>query len=116
MNAYIKTLLSDWKTYVMIISTVMMVFVDCQECDYLSAVWVVLAFALWCTNYILQIGITEYRRICDRYEELKSEAQVVMSIQAEIIKELTDKLDGRKDNADSGAGVVAEEALQAHEE
>ena len=100
----------------MIISTVMMVFVDCQDCDYLSAVWVILAFVLWCTNYILQIGITEYRRICNRYEELKSEAQVVMSIQAEIIKQLTDKLDGRKDNADSGAGVVAEEALQAHEE
>ena len=100
----------------MIISTVMMVFVDCQDCDYLSAVWVVLALALWCYNYILQIGLTEYRRTCNRYEELKSEAQVVMSIQAEIIKELTDKLDGRKDNADSGAGVVAEEALQAHEE
>lgn len=116
MNAYTKKLFSDWKTYVMIISTVMMVFVDCQDCDYLSAVWVVLAFALWCTNYILQIGITEYRRICNRYEELKSEAQVIMSIQAETIKELTDKLDGRKDNADSGAGVVAEEALQAHEE
>lgn len=100
----------------MIISTAMMVFVDCSDCDYLSAVWVVLAFAFWCANYILQIGITEYRRICDRHEELKSEAQVVMSIQAAIIKELTDKLDGRKDNADSGAGVVAEEALQAHEE
>lgn len=116
MNADIKKLFSDWKFYVMIISTIMMVFVDCSDCDYLSAVWVVLAFALWCTNYILQIGITEYRRICNRYEELKSEAQVVMSIQAEIIKVLTDKLDGRKDNADSGAGVVAEEALQAHEE
>ena len=116
MNAYTKKLFSDWKTYVMIISTVMMVFVDCSDCDYLSAVWVVLAFALWCANYILQIGITEYRRICNRYEELKSEAQVVMSIQAEIIKELTDKLDGRKDNAGSGSGVVAEEALQAHEE
>lgn len=107
---------SDWKTYVMIISTVMMVFVDCQDCDYLSAVWVILAFALWCTNYIFQIGLTEYRRTCNRYEEQKSEAQVVISIQAEIIKELTDKLDGRKDNDDSGAGVVAEEALQAHEE
>lgn len=116
MNAYIKKLFSDWKTYVMIISTVMMVFIDCQDCDYLSAVWVILAFALWCTNYILQIGINEYRRICNGYEELKSEAQVIMSIQAEMIKELTDKLDGRKDNADSGAGVVAEEALQAHEE
>ena len=106
MNTYTKKLFSDWKTYVMIISTVMMVFVDCRDCDYLSAVWVVLAFALWCTNYIFQ----------NRYEELKSEDQVVMSIQTEIIKELTDKLDGRKDNADSGAGVVAEEALQAHEE
>lgn len=116
MNTYTKKLFSDWKTYVMIISMVMMVFVDCSDCDYLSAVWVVLAFALWCYNYILQIGITEYRRICNRYEESKSEAQVVMSIQAAIIKELTDKLDGRKDNADSGAGVVAEEALQAHEE
>lgn len=116
MNAYTKKLFSDWKTYVMIISTVMMVFVDCSDCDYLSAVWVVLAFALWCLNYMLLIGLTEYRRICDKHEELNSEAQVVMSIQAEIIKELTDKLDGRKDNADSGAGVVAEEALQAHEE
>ena len=116
MNAYTKKLFSDWKTYVMIISTVMMVFIDCSDCDYLSAVWVVLAFALWCTNYILQIGLTEYRRICNRYEELESEAQVVMSIQAAIIKELTDKLDGHKDNADSGSGVVAEEALQAHEE
>lgn len=116
MSAYTKKLFSDWKTYVMIISTVMMVFVDCQDCDYLSAVWVVLAFALWCYNYILQISLTEYRRTCNRYEELKSEAQVVMSVQAAIIKELTDKLDGRKDNADSGAGVVAEEALQAHEE
>lgn len=113
MNAYTKKLFSDWKTYVMIISMVMMVFVDCSDCDYLSAVWVVLAFALWCYNYILQIGITEYRRI---YKELQSEAQVVMSIQGAIIKELTDKLDGRKDNADSGAGVVAEESLQAHEE
>lgn len=100
---------SDWKTYVMIISTVMMVFIDCSDCDYFSAVWVVLAFALWCANYISQIYITEYRRISDRYED-------VMSIQAAIIKELTDKLDGRKDNADSGAGVVAEESLQAHEE
>lgn len=116
MNAYTKKLFSDWKTYVMIISTVMMVFVDCQDCDCLSAVWVILAFALWCTNYILQIGLTQYRRICDRYKELQSEAQVVMSIQTAIIKELTDKLDGRKDNADSGAGVVAEESLQAHEE
>ena len=111
-----KKLFSDWKFYVMIISTVTMVFIDCQDCDYISAVWVVLGFALWCVNYILQIDITEYRRICDRYKELQSEAQVVMSIQTEIIKELTDKLDGRKDNADSGAGVVAEEALQAHEE
>lgn len=111
-----KKLFSDWKTYVMIIGTVMMVFVDCSDCDYLSAVWVVLAFALWCINYILNIDLTEYRRICNRYEELKSEAQVVMSIQAAMIKELNDKLDGRKDNADSGAGVVAEESLQAHEE
>ena len=59
MNAYTKKLFRDWKTYVMIISTVMMVFVDCSDCDYLSAVWVVLAFALWCYNYILQIGITD---------------------------------------------------------
>ena len=81
MNADIKKLFSDWKTYVMIISMVMMVFVDCSDCDYLSAVWVVLAFALWCYNYILQIGLTEYRRI---YEELESEAMVVMSIQSAV--------------------------------
>lgn len=116
MNADIKKLFSDWKTYVMIISTVMMVFIDCQDCDYLSAVWVILAFALWCTNYILQIGLTEYRRICYRYKKQKLEDQIIMTIQSETIKELIDKLDGRKDNADSGAGVVAEEALQAHEE
>ena len=113
MNAYIKKLFSYWKTYVMIISTVMMVFVDCHDCDYLSAVWVILAFALWCTNYIFQIVLTEYRRTCDRYEELKSEAQVVMSIQAELIKELNDKLDGKdsKDSADSGPREVSEESL-----
>ena len=102
MSAYTKKLFSDWKTYVMIISTVMMVFVDCKDCDYLSAVWVILAFALWCTNYILQIGLTEYRRICNRYEELKSEAQDVMSIQAAIIKELNDKLDEQTKSNENG--------------
>ena len=88
-----KELFKDWKTYVMIISTVMMVFVDCQDRDYLSAVWVILAFALWCINYILQIGLTEYRRICNRYEELKSDAQIIMNIQSETIKLLSNKLD-----------------------
>ena len=108
-----KKLFSDWKFYVMIISTVMMVFTDCSDCDYLSAVWVVVAFVLWCTNYILQIGITEYRRICNRYEELKSEDQVIMSIQATLIKTLSDKLDGQdsKDSADSGPREVSEESL-----
>ena len=42
MNAYIKKMFSDWKTYAMIIGTVMMVFVDCQDRDYRSAVWVIL--------------------------------------------------------------------------
>lgn len=116
MNAYIKKLFSNWKTYVMIISTVIMVFVDCSDCDYLSAVWVVLAFALWCTNYILQIGITEYRRICDRYKELKSEAQVVMSIQAAIIKELNDKLDEQtKSNENGVRDTELEEGVERSE-
>lgn len=116
MNAYTKKLFSDWKTYVMIISTVMMVFVDCSDCDYLSAVWVVLAFALWCYNYMLQIGLTEYRRICNRYEELKSEAQVVMSIQAEIIKALNDKLDEQtKSNENGVRDTELEEGVERSE-
>ena len=95
-----KKLFSDWKFYVMIISTVMMVFVDCHDCDYFSAVWVILAFALWCTNYILQIDLTEYRRICNRYEELKSEAQIIMTIQYN--KLLSDKLDEQTKSNENG--------------
>lgn len=102
MNAYIKKLFSDWQTYVMIISTVMMVFVDCQDCDYLSAVWVILAFVLWCTNYIFQIYLTEYRRTCNRYEEQKSEAQIIMTIQSETIKLLSDKLDEQTKSNENG--------------
>ena len=97
-----KKLFSDWKFYVMIISTAMMVFIDCSDCDYLSAVWVVLAFALWCTNYILQIALTEYRRICNRYEELKSEAEIIMTIQSETIKLLSDKLDEQTKSNENG--------------
>lgn len=102
MNAYIKKMFSDWKTYVMTISTVMMVFVDCQDCDYFSAVWVMLAFALWCVNYLIQIDLAEYRRICYRYKEQKSEDQIVMEIQSKIIKELSDKLDEQTKSNENG--------------
>lgn len=97
-----KKLFSDWKFYVMIISTVMMVSVDCHDRDYLFAVWVILAFALWCISYILQIDLTEYRRICNRYEELKLEAQIIMTIQAETIKVLSDKLDEQTKSNENG--------------
>ncbi len=102
MKKVFKELFKDWKTYVMIISTVMMVFVDCHDCDYLSAVWVILTFALWCINYILQIGLTEYRRICNEYEERQSEAQIIMTIQSEIIKGLNDKLDEQTKSNENG--------------
>ena len=97
-----KKLFSDWKFYVMIISTVMMVSVDCHDRDYLSAVWVIMAFALWCSSYLLQIDLTEYRRICNRHEELKSEAQILITIQTEIIKVLSDKLDEQTKSNENG--------------
>lgn len=93
-----------------------MVFVDCSECDYLSVVWVIMFFVLWCTNYILKIDLTEYRRICNRYEDLMSEAQVVMSIQAAIIKELNDKLDEQtKSNENGVRDTELEEGVERSE-
>ena len=77
-----KKLFSDWKFYVMIVSMVMLVFVDIVSEDYISAVWVVLAFVLWCQNYILQEILSKSEKVIDE----------VINLQASMIKELNDIL------------------------
>lgn len=57
-----KKLFSDWKFYVMIVSMVMLVFVDIVSEDYISAVWVVLAFVLWCQIIYFKKSFQKVRR------------------------------------------------------
>ena len=57
-----KKIFSDWKFYVMIVSMVMLVFVDIVSEDYISAVWVVLAFVLWCQIIYFKKSFQKVRR------------------------------------------------------
>ena len=79
------------------------------------AIWVFNA-GLW--YYWGKYKISQYERLIDCQDDMLEHYIKIMSVQSDIIKKLEDKLNGEnhKDNADSGAGVVAEEALQAHEE
>lgn len=73
-----KKLLSDWKFYVMIVSMVIVVCVDLMSEDYVSAIWAVLAFVLWCQNYILQETLSKGDKVIDE----------VIYLQASMINEL----------------------------
>lgn len=97
-----KKIFSDWKLYVMIAGMVMVVFVDFMSKDYISAIWVVLAFALWCQNYMLQEALKKSIEIFDKQDNLLTEANVIMSLQASMIKELNNTLDEQTKSNENG--------------
>ena len=97
-----KKLFSDWKFYVMIVSTAMVAFVDIVSEDYMSAVWVVLAFVLWCQNYQLIEILKTSREILNTQELLLTESNAIMNLQASMIKELNDKLDEQTKSNENG--------------
>ena len=87
-----KELFSDWKFYVMVVCMVMVVFMDLVSEDYISAVWVVLAFVLLCQNYMLQEVLKKSKEVLDKQNNLLIEGNAIMDVQASIIKELNDRL------------------------
>ena len=80
--------------------------------NYTCAIWGFSA-ALWYYggNWI----ISQYKRLTERQDSLLRVYCRIIELQSDRIKELENGKD-REDKADSGAGVVAEEALQTHEE
>lgn len=97
-----KKIFSDWKLYVMIASMVMIVFVDLVSEDYVSAIWVVLAFALWCQNYELIETLKTSRELLDKQKDLIIESDVIMNLQASMIKDLNNKLDEQTKSNENG--------------
>lgn len=101
-----KKLLSDWKFYVMVVSMVMVVFVDLMSEDYISAVWVVLAFVLWCQNYMLQEVLSKSEKVIDD----------VIDLQASIINELNNMLNEQtKSNENGVRDTELEEGVERSE-
>lgn len=92
----------DWKFYVMLASMVMIVFVDIVSEDYISAIWVVLAFALWCQNYELIEILKTSRELLDKQEGLLTESNVIMNLQASMIKELNNRFDEQTKSNENG--------------
>lgn len=97
-----KKIFSDWKFYVMLASMVMLVFVDIVSEDYISAIWVVLAFVLWCQNYELIETLKTSRELLDKQEGLLAENIVIMNLQASIIKELNNRFDEQTKSNENG--------------
>ena len=97
-----KKIFSDWKFYVMLASMVMVVFVDLVSEDYISAIWVVLAFALWCQNYELIETLKISRELLDKQMDLIIESNAIMDLQASMIKDLNNKLDEQTKSNENG--------------
>lgn len=111
-----KKIFSDWKFYVMLASMVMIVFVDIVSEDYVSAVWVVLAFALWCQNYELIETLKTSRELLDKQEGLLTESNVIMDLQASMIKELNNRFDEQtKSNENGVRDTELEEGVERSE-
>lgn len=116
MKKAFKELFKDWKTWFILGCGLLNIVASLYEKDWTEVMWCFLATTLYLVGGLENIAVQKASEHIEKQENAIMEAGVIMDTQAAIIKELTDKLDGRKDNADSGAGVVAEEALQAHEE
>lgn len=116
MKKAIRELFKDWKTWAFLGFSLLNIVICICEKDITEALWCLLATTLYLVGGLENIAVQEASDYIKKQENAIMEAGVIMATQAAIIKELNDKLDGRKDNSDSGAGVVAEEALQAHEE
>ena len=101
-----KKIFSDWKFYVMIVSVVTVVFADIVSEDYISTVWVVLSFVLWCENYMLQEVLQESEKVIDE----------VINLQASMIKELNDRLyEQTKSNENGVRDTELEEGVERSE-
>ena len=116
MKKVFKELFKDWKTWGVLGCGLLNIVLSLYEKDWTEVMWCFIATTLYFVGSILSIVMQAASEHIEKQENAIMKAGVIMDTQAAIIKELNDKLDGRKDNADSGAGVVAEEALQAHEE
>lgn len=102
----------DWKFWVTTIGFVMCSIIHIIQKDWSCLIWIISA-ALW--NYVGNWIIYQYERLFECQDSLLRDYCRIIELQSNRIKELENGKD-REDSSDSGAGVVAGEALQAHEE
>ena len=102
----------NWKFWVMTICLVMCSIIHIIQKDWSCLIWII-NVALW--YYVGSWIISQYERLTECQDSLLRDYCRIIELQSNRIKELENGKD-REDSADSGAGVVAEEAFQAHEE
>lgn len=102
----------DWKFWVMTICLVMCSIIHIIQKDWSCLIWII-NVALW--YYVGSWIISQYEGLTECQDSLLRDYCRIIELQSNRIKELENGKD-REDKADSGAGVVAEKALQAHEE
>lgn len=102
----------DWKFWVMTICLVMCSIIHIIQKDWSCLIWII-NVALW--YYVGGWIISQYEGLTECQDSLLRDYCRIIELQSNRIKELENGK-GREDSSDSGAGVVAEEALQAHEE
>ena len=102
----------DWKFWVMTICLVTCSIIHIIQKDWSCLIWII-NVALW--YYVGSWIISQYEGLTECQDSLLRDYCRIIELQSNRIKELENGKD-RKDSSDSGAGVVAEESLQAHEE
>ena len=102
----------DWKFWVATVCLVVSFVISIITKNYTCAIWV-FNTGLW--HYGGNWIISQYKRLTECQDSLLRDYCRIIELQSNRIKELENEKD-REDSSDSRAGVVAEEALQAHEE
>ena len=108
-----KKIFKDWKTWFVLGYGILCFVISLREKDWTEAMWCFLATAMYLAGGLQNIAVQAASEYIEKQENAIMEAGVIMATQAAIIKELTDKLDGKdsKDSADSGPREVSEESL-----
>ena len=101
-----------WKFWVGLICWCASFVVAIMQKDFTLVIWIICAgLGYFGLNYI----IPRYEFLIKQRDDLIENYWTIIQVQSDRIKELENGKD-REDSSDSRAGVVAEEALQAHEE
>lgn len=102
MKKVIREVFEDWKTWVIFGCGFLNIMISLWDKDWTEALWCLLANVLYFTGSIQNIVIQDASDYIEKQENTIMEAGAIMHIQAEVIKELNDKLDEQTKSNENG--------------